>query len=209
MKIKPWAWILIALILAAIVGGLVNTFMVVSQGASGTEFTATGSVLVKLFGYVGTLFLKLLKMIIVPLVFSSIVVGIAGLGKTEGFGRLGFKTVCYYAFTSLLAIMIGLAMVNIFKPGYDSEGNPSAAIKQQIESNKADYEGVVEGKLANSEKGRGSESGLGPIADLFLRMVPENVFEAFGSNGKMLALILSPFSLRWDCFSSEKGRAPV
>ncbi|MDB4662025.1 dicarboxylate/amino acid:cation symporter [Verrucomicrobiales bacterium] len=189
MKLKPWAWILIALILAAIVGGLVNTFMVVSQGANGTEFTSTGTVIVKLFGYVGTLFLKLLKMIIVPLVFSSIVVGIAGLGKTEGFGRLGFKTVCYYAFTSLLAIMIGLAMVNIFKPGFDSEGQPSAAIKQQIESNKADYEGVVKGKLASSEKGQGSESGLGPVAELFLRMVPENVFEAFGSNGKMLALI--------------------
>ncbi len=64
-------------------------------------------------------------MVIVPLIFSSIVVGIAGLGKTEGFGRLGMKTLGYYTVTSFFAILIGLSMVNLFKPGLvDGEAEP-------------------------------------------------------------------------------------
>ncbi len=187
MKMKPWVWILIALVLAAIVGGLVNAFLV-SKREPEMVFTPTGATLVALFDYIGVMFLNLLKMIIVPLVFSSIVVGIAGLGKTEGFGRLGLKTICYYAFTSLLAIIIGLTMVNLFKPGLDANGQPNEAIKKQIESNRENYEGKVSGEVGEGVMEKDG-TGLGPVAELFKRMVPTNVFEAFGSNGKMLALI--------------------
>ncbi len=116
-KLKPWQWILFAMLGAFLSGGLINFFGVKEHGAVPTEFTPLARILVEIFDYIGTLFLKLLKMIIVPLVFSSIVVGIAGLGKTQGFARLGLKTVAYYAMTSLFAILIGLSMVNLIKPG--------------------------------------------------------------------------------------------
>ncbi|MEC5128877.1 dicarboxylate/amino acid:cation symporter [Verrucomicrobiales bacterium BCK34] len=177
---KPWQWILFAMISALITGAVINATCVVS--ADPMEFNALGNSLISVFDYIGTIFMNLLKMVIVPLVFTSIVVGIAGLGKTDGFARLGFKTIGYYALTSLIAILIGLTVVNVFKPGL-VDGKPNAAIQQQIETNAEEYKGRVAGKL------QGQTGGLDAVRDLFIRMIPQNVFEAFGSNNKMLSLI--------------------
>ena len=181
-KIKPWVWILIAMVVALIVGGIINKTCVVSDKGADLEFNQTGTTLVSIFDYIGTLFMNLLKMVIVPLVFSSIVVGIAGLGKTDGFARLGVKTVAYYAMTSLIAILIGLTLVNLIQPGL-VDGKPNEAIKSQIESKEAEYSGKVSAKIGDTSK------DMGAVRDLFLRMVPQNVFEAFGANNKMLSLI--------------------
>ena len=66
---------------------------------------------------IGDLFLNGLKLVVVPLVVSSIVLSIAGLGKKAGFGRMATGTLLYYMCTSLLAILIGLGMVNLLQPG--------------------------------------------------------------------------------------------
>ena len=65
----------------------------------------------------GDLFIRLLKMIIVPLIFSSIVVGIGSINKSVNIGSISLKTVAYYLTTSLVAIVIGLGLTNIIKPG--------------------------------------------------------------------------------------------
>jgi proton glutamate symport protein len=65
----------------------------------------------------GELFMKLLKMVIVPLIFTSITAGVAGLGDSRNLGRLGAKTFGYYFLTSILAILIGLTLANIIQPG--------------------------------------------------------------------------------------------
>jgi len=67
--------------------------------------------------WMGTLFLNGLKMVIVPLILSSIVSGVANIGGANNFGRLGLKTLGYYLLTSLLAIITGLLFVNIIRPG--------------------------------------------------------------------------------------------
>lgn len=180
-KIKPWAWILIALLLSLVVGGLVNIFGVATREPA-VEFTRAGGALVGLFDYIGKIFMSLLMMIIVPLVFSSIVVGIAGLGRTEGFARLGGKTLIYYACSSLVAILAGLAFVNAIKPGL-VDGEPNEKIVHQIETRGEEYAGAVASKVGEGGK------DMGAVRDIFLRMVPENVFEAFGANDKMLSLI--------------------
>ena len=64
----------------------------------------------------GDIFMRLLKMVIVPLIFSSITFGVAGL-DTKSLGRLGLKTFGYYALTSFIAIIIGLSLANIIQPG--------------------------------------------------------------------------------------------
>jgi proton glutamate symport protein len=69
------------------------------------------------YGFLGTIFIKALKMIIVPLIFSSIVVGITGIGRAGDVGRLGARTLAIYMGTGLLAVLLGLACVNTGPPG--------------------------------------------------------------------------------------------
>ncbi len=65
----------------------------------------------------GTIFIRLLKMVIIPLVFSSIVVGVSGIGEGKNLSRLGGKTLSYYILTSLFAILVGLTLTNLIRPG--------------------------------------------------------------------------------------------
>jgi Na+/H+-dicarboxylate symporter len=69
------------------------------------------------FEWMGTLFLKALKMIIVPLIMASMIVGITGLGDVRRLGRVGGLTVLYYATTTALAVGLGIILVNVFRPG--------------------------------------------------------------------------------------------
>jgi Na+/H+-dicarboxylate symporter len=80
MKLKLHWQILIALVLAVIVGNL-----------TGTDATLFGVSFYDMFAFVGSLFLNALKMLIVPLIVSSIIVGIAGIGSSGSLGRLGGK----------------------------------------------------------------------------------------------------------------------
>ena len=68
-------------------------------------------------GWMGTMFIRLLRMIIVPLIFASIVSGVVSAGGGRALGRLFSKTLGYYVLTSLLAIVTGLAAVNLIRPG--------------------------------------------------------------------------------------------
>ncbi|NKB70895.1 MAG: cation:dicarboxylase symporter family transporter, partial [Candidatus Latescibacteria bacterium] len=123
------------------------------------------------FAFVGTLFLQALKMIIVPLIATSIISGVAGIGGGQ-FGRLGGQTFAYYMMTSLLAIITGLFLVNILTPGRGAE----LGLKAPPE------------KLANSM----AQFGDGPwdaIQRLLLDMVPTNVVQA-AAQGQILPLIV-------------------
>ncbi len=71
----------------------------------------------QIVGFFRDFFLKLLKMIIVPIIFFSIVSGVLSIGEGGGLGRIGFKTISYYLTTSLLAIVTGLVLVNVIAPG--------------------------------------------------------------------------------------------
>lgn len=117
-------------------------------------------------GYVawmGEVFLRGLKMIIIPLIFSSIVSGVTNIGNADNIGRLGFRTITYYITTSTLAILVGLILVNIFKPGIGADLNLSQEIDLGIESD--------------------------TLATTLIKIIPENIFSAFSSNGQMLSVI--------------------
>ena len=64
------------------------------------------------YSFLGSLFLQALKMLIVPLILSSIISGVAGMGDGSVMGRLGAKTLLYYLLTTLLAVLAGLTLVN-------------------------------------------------------------------------------------------------
>ena len=69
----------------------------------------------------GDIFMRLLKMVIVPLILTSITAGVAGIGDSRSLGRLGAKTFLYYVVTSMLAITIGLTLANVIQPGVGLE----------------------------------------------------------------------------------------
>lgn len=126
--------------------------------------------------FVGTLFLNGLKMVIVPLVVSSIICGVSNLGDGGGLGRLGGKTLAFYLCSSVLAILVGLLVVNVLSPGI-IDGEP-AGQRLNLSSPEA-----ISGELQKVE-GRGT----GDIAAVFLRMVPPNIMAA-AAEGQMLGLI--------------------
>ena len=138
------------------------------------------------FQFVGTLFLNALKMLIVPLVVSSIVSGMAGIGQSGAMGRLGIKTLSYYLLTSLLAILTGLLLVNLMAPGIINGESARIAMGLNAEA----------GKVAAAVEGH-STAGM---MDVFLRMVPANVVAA-AAEGQMLGLIF--FSLLFGYFMTR------
>ncbi|MEJ2128107.1 MAG: dicarboxylate/amino acid:cation symporter [Woeseiaceae bacterium] len=163
--------ILIAIVLAAIVGGYVFNI----NQATGEDPTIAGIKFISIFEYVGTIFLNALKMIIVPLIMSSIIVGVAGIGSGGNLGALGGKTLLFYATTTLAAILVGLLLINAVAPGYDSEGQP---VKEMLalEASTEDLAASVAGK------------GPGDVAKVFQRMVPPNIIKA-AVEGQMLGII--------------------
>jgi Na+/H+-dicarboxylate symporter len=171
LKLKLHWQILLALGLAVLVG------LALDRDAS-----ILGVTFYSIFDFVGKLFLNALKMLIVPLIVSSIVVGVAGLGGAQGLGRLGGKTIGYYAMTSLLAIVAGLLAVNLIQPGV-VDGDPREVFG---------FTGDT-AALAEQLAGRGS----GDLVEVFLRMIPTNVVEA-AAQGQMLGLIF--FSLLYGFF---------
>lgn len=129
------------------------------------------------FAFVGTLFLKGLKMIIVPLVATSIISGVVGIGRIGHFGRLSGQTFTYYLSTSLLSIITGLVLVNAISPG------KGAQLRLQVPPE----------QLAHSI----AQFGNGPKAALerlLLDMVPDNVFKAM-AEGQILPVIVFCFLL--------------
>lgn len=151
--------------------------------------------------FVGDLFMGLLKMIIVPLVASSVIAGISSLHGVKGFGRLLSKTAGFYAMTSLLAISLGLLLVNSIQPGLDN-GQPNEVILNAFEEHEAS-DAALE-KIEGAKVQSGEQAGFfEQMSGFFLRMVPENIFSAAASNGQMLGLIF--FSI---CLAVAMTRLP-
>ncbi|MEM7013473.1 MAG: dicarboxylate/amino acid:cation symporter, partial [Verrucomicrobiota bacterium] len=113
--------------------------------------------------------------------------GIAGVGNQSGFGKRGLKTLGYYVCTSAISILIGLTLVNLIKPGLTG-GEPNPQIKDLIERNEEHYQKSVGDKLSSAGVAM-DEKSTQSFSDVFKRMIPTNVFQAFSSNSQMLALI--------------------
>ncbi len=174
LKLKLHWQILIALGLAIVVGLLVGE----TAGLFGVPFIAV-------FDFIGQMFLNALKMLIVPLIVSSIIIGIAGIGSSDSVGRLGGKTIGYYALTSFFAIVIGLLVVNVIQPGV-VDGSPEDVFGLSADP------AELQAKFA--------DKGGDDIIAVFLRMIPTNIVAA-ASAGQMLGLIF--FSLLYGYFMTR------
>jgi proton glutamate symport protein len=97
--------------------------------------------------FVGDLFMRALKMIIVPLIVTSVVSGIASLQGVKGFGRLGAKTAAFFISTSFLSILLGLFLVNTIRPGLE-DGKPNTVIREAFEQTAAEASDAVREKVS-------------------------------------------------------------
>ena len=181
-KIELHWQILIAIGLAGLSGWIVN-----SAVASGVEDPSVfGISVIGFFEYVGSLFLNALKMIIVPLIMSSIIIGVAGIGSGGNLGALGGRTLAFYATTTLAAILVGLILINLIGPGY-VDGEPAGELLA-LDSSGAEIAKVAEGR------------GPGDVANVFHSMVPPNIVKA-AAEGQMLGIIF--FALLFGYFMTQ------
>ncbi|MFO7668928.1 MAG: dicarboxylate/amino acid:cation symporter [Bacteroidales bacterium] len=144
----------------------------------------------------GTIFLKLLKLIAVPLIFVSLVKGISSLTDITKLSRIGYKTISIYLVTTVFATTIGLVMVNILKPGDVFPDEKKEQYRQK-------FGGQIEMRQESAAEIEKS-SPLQFLED----MVPDNFFLAAGDNSKMLQIIFFSilFSIALVLVPSEKTR---
>jgi len=166
------------ILIALVLGGVAGYF---SSGLS------VGNVaLVSVFEFVGQLFLNALKMLIVPLIASSIALGVAGLGNTDSLGSMGVKTLMFYLLTSTVAILVGLIIIDIVQPGI-VDGRPAGDLLA-LDAATEDVQAKIAGR------------GLSELPQIVLRAVPQNIIAAAAAN-EMLALIF--FSAVFGYFMSQ------
>jgi Na+/H+-dicarboxylate symporter len=125
----------------------------------------------------GTIFVNLLKLIAVPLVLASLIVGVANLNDINKLSRMGGRTIGIYLVTTVFAITIGLIAVNVVRPW-------TALPEETKQMLMTSYEDNLEGR-AQSAEAVSQRSPLQPLVDI----VPENLFEAASNNGAMLQVV--------------------
>ncbi|GGH42069.1 glutamate:proton symporter [Mangrovimonas yunxiaonensis] len=125
----------------------------------------------------GTIFINLLKLIAVPLILASLVKGVSDLKDISKLSKMGGRTIITYIFTTVIAVSIGLAIVNIIKPGKSITEETRTEL---VESYKSD----ADSKISAAE----SQKNAGPLKALE-DLVPSNIFKAASDNGNMLQVI--------------------
>ena len=125
----------------------------------------------------GTVFINLLKLIAVPLVFASLVTGVASLSDTKKLSRIGGKTIMIYLSTTIISVFIGLILVNSFQPG----SQIPETMKTELQGT---YKKNLDAKTDNAEKVK----KRGPLKP-FVDMVPSNVILSASNNRNMLQIV--------------------
>ena len=132
---------------------------------------------------VGTLFLNLLLMIVVPLVFSSLVVGVSGIGDIRKLGRIGLKSFAYCLIISAISVVIGLGLANTIRPGERISPEIAAQLKEKFSG------GAATATEAQKKAAEAAKSDS-PLMQAVKTVVPKNVFNSIaGENPNMLHIM--------------------
>ena len=161
MKVNITTKIVIGFALGVIIGQVLHT----------ATDPATAQTIADKFQLLSKVFLKLIKMIVGPLVFSTLVVGIAKLGDFKVVGRIGIKTLGYFYFATILSLVIGLVVVNITRPG-EIQSWPRPAAGTSV---------GIEGKKLNS------------LDEFVLHIFPDSVFRALAENEILQIVVFALF----------------
>ena len=171
MDKKLTRYILIGMLLGVMAGWLVFTFVPKGE-VTIWPFGTTGDlkqIYLDSFGLLSGIFLNLIKLLVAPLILSTIVVGIAHMGDSAALGRIGFRAIAWFITASLISISLGLFMVNLFQPGVgvDTSSATAAAV----------------GEVAKLD-----------FFQFILHVFPKNAFEAMATNNVLQILVFSLFA---------------
>ncbi len=156
------AWqILVALILGILLGAILH-----DQGEI-RDWTITN-----LLSPAGDIFIRMIKMIVVPIVVATLVVGIAGIGDAKKLGSIGFKTILYFEIITTLAIILGITLANVFHPGHGIDMSTLAVVD------------ISKYEQTTVEVQSGGHSLVGTL----LSLIPANIFASM-AKGDMLPII--------------------
>ena len=117
-------------------------------------------------------FIKLIKMMIAPIIFCTIVTGIAGMQNTKKVGSVGLKAILYFEIVTTIALLIGLLVINLLKPGAGMNIDVSSLDSKAVES-----------YISNAEKQS--------VVDFFLNIIPENIVNALSTSNILQVLLFS------------------
>ena len=159
-------YIIVAMILGIIFGYLVNTKAI--------------TVDMSYIGLMSTLFLRAIKMIIAPLVFSTLVVGIAQMGQGKDVGRVGLKALSWFVIASVISLFLGLIFANLFQPGVGSTLTPLTP--EQIAAGKGKLDGFAQGV---------KDSGF--VAFITAQLIPTSFADAASGNKLLQIVFFSVF----------------
>ena len=132
-------------------------------------------------------FLRMIKMIIAPLIFSTLVVGIAGHGDVKQLGKIGLKTIAYFEIVTTLALTIGLCIANYFKPGHGFNVHASAHNVELLHQ-------MGQAHISTS------------LGDTFMHMVPSSIFDAMAKGDILQIVFFAVFFALALCSVGEKGK---
>nr|EKX7316575.1 glutamate/aspartate:proton symporter GltP [Acinetobacter baumannii] len=151
----------IALILGIVVGAVLHNQPEIKDSIVNNVLTPLGKI-----------FISLIKMIVIPIVFSTLILGIAGVGSTKSLGRLGFKTILYFEIITTIAILVGLFAANIFHPGSGID------MSQLVQTDISQYKHTTEEVQSQSHG----------IIQTILSLIPTNIISSM-AHGEMLPVI--------------------
>jgi Na+/H+-dicarboxylate symporter len=171
-------WILVGMVLGVVAGYVANQAF-----ANNPEMLAE---IARYFKMLSDIFLNLVKMLVAPLILSTIVVGIAHMGDSSALGRIGFRAISWFIIASLISIGLGLLLVNLFQPG--------AGLNLIVGTTPVADVGEIK-KL--------------DFVDFVTHIFPKNAFEAMGTNNILQILIFSLFAGVALSAMGEKGKPLV
>ena len=170
--LSSWG-IFVGLILGCIIGLVFNLLKADSQYASLIQFITDN-----IFFPVGNLFLQSLFMIIVPMIFSSLIVGVADMSNPASIGRLSKRLLVFYSASTFIAIFIGQILMGVFQPG------------KNIPQEKAEKAAISMKAKMSSLEDKSSMVGESLWPGILTKIVPRNIIDQFGK-GNMLAVIFT------------------
>ena len=163
MQIKKWLQTLYVQVLLAIIAGIVLGHYYPSFGVAVKPL--------------GDMFIKLIKMIITPIIFTTVVLGICGVGSIKKIGTLGLKTISYFYAASTLAMIIGLCVVNIVQPGVGINADPAILAQEAAKT------GITASKPA--------AGGSGGFMGFLMNLIPGNIVDSFAKGNILQVLVFS------------------
>ncbi len=162
-------WVLVGMLLGIVVGYLTPAHAPIAFSFFGTRYTFAGTDLKPL----SDAFIRLIRMMIAPIIFTTVVTGIAGMGNVRRLGRVGLKAILYFEVATTFALIIGWVVADVFKPGAGMNIDPAALDVKDIQQT-----------LTVAQQHHG-------IVEFLLNIIPDTIFGAFAKGEILQVLFIS------------------